>query len=100
VAVGGGERGREREESAERRPAPFETEAGEAGEGGPVMGAMWRAGTGKKEGARVWLGTARTAGGRRRRHCRVTLECGGCERRGCGWLIGGAGRRRGPVGSG
>jgi hypothetical protein len=33
VAVGGGERGREREESAARRSAPFEMVAGEAREG-------------------------------------------------------------------
>jgi hypothetical protein len=32
VAVGRGERGREREGSAARRPTPFETEVGEAGE--------------------------------------------------------------------
>jgi hypothetical protein len=54
VAIGGGERGREREESVARWPAPFETKAGEAGEGVGVPGAAPRERKmGQREGAGV-----------------------------------------------
>jgi hypothetical protein len=78
VAIGGGERGREREESVARWPPPFETKAGEAGEGVGVPGAVPHGRkTGQREGGRgsmTWTGTART----RRLWAALTAAGGAC----------------------